>query len=190
MSVCGSLIEEDHAPWLSYSPSSYKHRTKHRFWFFLQSCQGCKSHLYFKSIHNIVVQCPEKRHSAVLNYRLVTRDIHHSSSFPSAQTSKHIRQTILQCQLSPYTLIDCQVQKVNRTVWSTTKTSGQIAGNIQEDLLRLTVGNLKLIPDSKRRQRRPKGKVKASSQFCKPEDAKEKCLPTYLSLAFPPALEK
>lgn len=105
---------------------------------------------------------------------------------PSAQTSKHIRQTILQCQLSPYTLIDCQVQKVNRTVWSTTKTSGQIAGNIQEDLLRLTVGNLKLIPDSKRRQRRPKGKVKASSQFCKPEDAKEKCLPTYLSLAFPP----
>lgn len=49
---------------------------------------------------------------------------------------------------------------------------------------------MKLIPDSKRTQRRSKVKVKASPQFCKPEDAKEKCLPTYLSLAFTPALEK
>lgn len=139
---------------------------------------------------------PEKRHSAILNYRLLAHDTHHPPLSPSytMQTLKHITETVLLCQLSPHNLINCHVQKADFK-WLPglyQLISGQITANIQENLARLIGGNLKLILDSKKRYTRLNWKGKAAFQLCKPWDAKVKCLPRSIRLpsAFPPALGK
>lgn len=96
------------------------------------------------------------------------------------QTSKHVTETALLCHSSPHNLINQlsssqrKSQVISKTVSLITKISGQITAEIQENLAKLVAGNLKIIPDSKRTQTRPKQGGKTASQFCKPGDAKEK----------------